>query len=481
MQHDQGADADRCQPYRGTVPGADLAHVPPVVVVGGGALGLAVADGLAAAGERVVLLEAAPELGGLASGWSIETSLGPVTWDRFYHVILGQDARVLALLESLALTGEITWEVVRSELLAGGRVYPASSVVDLLRLPPLQFHDRLRVGLTVLAGAVLPLGESASRISSEAWLQRWSGRSALDRLWRPMLRAKLGVRAPEASSRFIRSTFKRLLRARLSGGTGDRFGTVRGGYRTVLGRWRTVVEGRGVEIRTSVRVEAVEQGAAGRWVVRTHTRLPDGSVRNEPVDADAVVLTVPGGATADLAPGVRPELAARLREIPYLGCLCVSVVLRKAVTGGYLTYVTDDTAFTAVVEMTHLIGTEQTNGAHLVYLPRYTEPDDPLFDLADDKIIDDFVTALRTSYPHVSESDVLGARVARARQVMPVPTSRQSGDPLPVRLGPPGLYLASSAQVVNGTLNIETTLQVAQDALAVISADRVAQLGEQGR
>jgi protoporphyrinogen oxidase len=441
------------------------------VVVGGGPLGLAVSDGLALAGHQVVLLEAAPALGGLASAWTIDTSRGQVSWDRFYHVILRQDGRVLALLDALKLTDELNWAVVRSELLAGGKVYPASSVLDLLRLPPLRLGARLRVGFTVLVGAVLPLGESAARITSDAWLRRWSGQVALDELWRPMLRAKLGVRAPEASSRFIRSTFKRLVRARLSGRNGDLFGTVRGGYRTVLERWRTAVEDNGVDIRTSTRVGAVEPDEMGGWTVELQTRLADGSVRTDALDARAVVLTVPGTRVADIAPGIDGGLATRLRAIPYLGCICVSVVLAKAVTGGYLTYVTDETAFTAVVEMTHLIGTEQTNGNHLVYLPRYTEPDDALFDAPDQTIVDTFVAALRDAYPDVSAEDIVGTRVARAREVMPVPTRAQTGDPLPVRLGPEGLYLASSAQVVNGTLNIETTLKVAEDALAVIIGD----------
>ena len=67
----------------------------------------------------------------------------------------------------------------------------------------------------------------------------------------------------------------------------------------------------------------------------------------------------------------------------YLGCVCVSVVLRSRVTGGYLTYVTDETPYTAVVEMTNLVDPEhsgQTGGKHLVYLPRYCAPDDPAFD-----------------------------------------------------------------------------------------------------
>ena len=56
-------------------------------IVGGGILGQALALRLSLAGKKVTLLEAAPELGGLASVWT----LGNITYDKFYHVILPFD------------------------------------------------------------------------------------------------------------------------------------------------------------------------------------------------------------------------------------------------------------------------------------------------------------------------------------------------------------------------------------------------------
>ena len=66
-------------------------------VVGGGMLGAVAAYRLRRAGAEVVLLESAPSLGGLTSAWQLPVPDGaPVTWDRFYHVILGGDRRVHA-------------------------------------------------------------------------------------------------------------------------------------------------------------------------------------------------------------------------------------------------------------------------------------------------------------------------------------------------------------------------------------------------
>ncbi len=74
-------------------------------VVGGGMMGLATALRLAEKGQRVTLLEAAPELGGLTAAWR----LGDVEWDKFYHVITLSDSRLRSLLDSLNLDAEIEW------------------------------------------------------------------------------------------------------------------------------------------------------------------------------------------------------------------------------------------------------------------------------------------------------------------------------------------------------------------------------------
>ena len=429
------------------------------VVVGGGMLGAATALGLADVDRDVVLLETAPSLGGLASGWSIDTPDGSVSWDRFYHVVLGQDRRVIAMLERLGLADRLHFGTVRSELLAGGRVLPMSSVLDLLGLPVLDPLSRLRVGATVGLGAVLPVGWG-DRITSARWLRRWSGRRATEQLWLPLLRAKLGEQAEHASARFIRSTFRRLLVARLRGGDGDRFGYVSGGYAGVLGRLAEELAAAGVDVRTATPASALRREGLG-WVVTT----PSGELT-----ADEVVLTTPGPVAAALAPGLPAAYRERLERVPYLGCVCVSVVLRKPVTGGYLTYVTDETPYTAVVEMTNLIDAgHETGGRSLVYLPRYCAPDDPAFDADPDAVIERCVADLLTRYPHVQRDDVLGARLARARHVMPVPEPGRGAQAPGVRTGLPGLYLASSAQVVDGTLNIETTLALAEAALSEIA------------
>ena len=66
-------------------------------IIGGGIMGLTLADRLIKQGHKVTIFESAPDLGGLASSWK----LGNVEWDKFYHVILLSDFRTRNMLKDV--------------------------------------------------------------------------------------------------------------------------------------------------------------------------------------------------------------------------------------------------------------------------------------------------------------------------------------------------------------------------------------------
>lgn len=72
----------------------------PVLIVGGGWAGLACAARLALAGERPILLEAAPALGGRAR----TVTLAGLELDNGQHLAIGAYRRTLALLNDLGVS-----------------------------------------------------------------------------------------------------------------------------------------------------------------------------------------------------------------------------------------------------------------------------------------------------------------------------------------------------------------------------------------
>lgn len=428
-------------------------------IVGGGMLGLTLALRLAQDGHKVTVLEAADQPGGLADAWRI----GDITWDRHYHVILLSDMRLRALLEDIGLADELRWTTTKSEFYADGRFHPLTTSVDYLRLPVLGLIDKFRLAATIILASRIEDGRPLEKISVEAWLRRWSGGRAWTAVWQPLLRAKLGENWRLASASFIWAIIRRLYAARRTGLKREMFGYVEGGYARILDKLSAALAAAGVETITGVRAERI---------VRRDGRIGvegPGGVRN----FDRVIVTVPAPVAARVIPGLDSEERRRLESIRYQGIVCASVVLRMPLNGAYITYITDPRVpFTAVIEMSSLVDKAAFAGNSLVYLPWYVPADDDAaFALADEEIEKRFLAKLLEMYPKLSREDVLAFRVSRVRNVLAISTIDYSDRVPAFCTSVPGLYVVNSSQILNGTLNVNETVKLAEDALAGIIAD----------
>jgi hypothetical protein len=77
-------------------------------------------------------------------------------------------------------------------------------------------------------------------------------------------------------------------------------------------------------------------------------------------------------------------------------------------------------------------------------------------------------------YPHFKRDDVLAFRTARARCVMALPTLGYSERLPPMQTSIPGVYAINSAQILKGNLNVNETIQVAEDAMRTVLAPALA-------
>lgn len=426
-------------------------------VVGGGMLGMALALWLADRGHRVTLIEGADELGGLASPWQI----GDVTWDRHYHVILNSDAHVLALLGRLGLTDELRWVETKTGVLAGGELHSVSNAIEYLRYPHLRMIDKARMAWTILYGSRLRDWRSLERISVETWLRKHSGDQAFERFWLPLLRSKLGDNYQKTSAAFIWTTIQRLYAARRSGLKKEMFGYVSGGYdRIILELERALTEA-GVEIRTGEKARAVTgNGAEVRVDATSGSDI-----------FDRVVLTTASTLTARLVEGLTEDESRRMTGVEYQGIVCASLLSDTGLGGFYVTNITDPAPFTGVIEMTTLIDRAEVGGNHLVYLPRYTTGGDEILALSDEEVEARFISALTRMFPGFGPENVKAFRVSRVPFVFPIPTLRYSERIPPMQTSIPGVYSVNSAQILNGTLNVNETLQLATRALPVLTGD----------
>ncbi len=419
-------------------------------IIGGGMLGMTVAWRAAAEGHYVTILEASSRCGGLAAPWSI----GECVWDRHYHVTLFSDSKLRGLLAELDLSDQTRFVPAQTGFYVNGRMSPFTTVLDFLRFPPLSLWQKARLGATILKASRITDWKPLESITAVEWLTKECGRTTVQRIWLPLLRAKLGPYAHRASAAFIWAIIARMYAARRTGAKRELFGYVRGGYETVLRRFEERLAARGVEIRTSRRVQSVTRSATQVTVIT------DEGISS--FDQALVTLASP------LVPRLVPDLTAteqRLHAgIEYQGIVCASLLSQRALTPYYITNIADASIpFTAVIEMTALVEREKTfHGRSLIYLPKYVAPDDPALAWADEDVQRLFLGELRRMHPQLRADDVQAFRISRVPFVFPVPTLGYSDRLPPIATSVPGVFAANSAHIVNGTLNVNETVGLAE-------------------
>lgn len=420
---------------------------------------MTLAHRLALHGHDVTLIEAGDQLGGLAGAWR----LGEVVWDRHYHVTLLSDTHLRGLLSELGLEREMRWVFTRTGFYSDGRLYSMSNALEFLRFPPLGLIDKLRLAATILYASRVRDWRRLEAVSVSDWLVRWSGRRTFERIWLPLLRAKLGENYRRTSAAFIWATIARLYAARRSGLRREMFGYVPGGYARILERFGARLGEEGVRIRLSQPVRRVERAPDGRLVVEAAAGMRE--------SFDQVALTLPAGLAAQACPALTADERERLLGVRYQGIVCASLLIRAPLAGFYVTNVTEPwVPFTGVIEMSALVDREQFGGHCLVYLPKYLDPEDPAFELSDEQIRSQFLAALERMFPSFRRDDVLVFKVSRVRRVFALPTLHYSSRLPPMTTSIPGLHIVNSAHIVNGTLNVNETVGLAERAAARLRA-----------
>ena len=112
--------------------------------------------------------------------------------------------------------------------------------------------------------------------------------------------------------------------------------------------------------------------------------------------------------------------------------------------------------------MSALVDKSEFGGNALVYLPKYVAPDDDLFEKTDAEIEDKFLSALEKMYSHFKLEDVVEFKISRVRQVFPLPTLEYSANVPDVETSLENVFVVNSAQITNGTLNVNETVQLAE-------------------
>jgi protoporphyrinogen oxidase len=385
--------------------------------------------------------------------------LGGHRVDRFYHVIVPSDDRMITIAEELGLGEDLSFSPVGAGFFVDGKMYPFNGIGDFLRFPPLSPTARGRLAWFVAQCQLRKDYSGLEDLPLLDWLRRHCGSEVVERIWKPLLNSRFDSSYAELPATYLWARTNRMRSARKGGGS-EMMGCLKGGHERLVDALAARAQSLGVDIRLGAGVENLiydaEAGVTGVVV--------DG----EALPFDLTIPTLQPPALVNLLP---EPLHGLLDAYPkrYLGVVCLVMTVRRSMSPYYSVNICDPTPITTVVETSHVVGTEHTDGLRLLYLPKYCDPTAPEFTEDDESVYRRFTEMLARLSPGFTDEDVVDWTVQRAKLVEPVHARGHSPRVAPVWPGVSGLALASASQVYPRLLNGESIVRLAEEVAAEVT------------
>jgi protoporphyrinogen oxidase len=400
-----------------------------VAVLGAGVAGLAAAYDLARAGFSVVVYEAAPVAGGLASGFRDARWQWPL--ERFYHHLFETDADIRTLVDEIGFGENLFFRRPVTAQWWRDRAYPIAGVTQILRFPGLPFLDRLRFGMV---GAYLKYATNDWRTLEQTtaieWTARWAGPNVTREIWRPLIDGKFGPYADDVNMAWLWARLK---------ARSFKLGYFRGGFQAFVDALLERVRAMGVDVRLGAPVTGMAPLDEG-W------RIAAGDAAEE---FDAAIVTGAPSLLQRLVPQLPRDYLGRLGELRSIGAVVLTIALKQPLTGGlyWVNLPKGQFPFLALVEHTSFIEPEHYGGDTLIYCGDYLEPSHEYFLLSKEALIDRFLPALARFNPAFDRSWVRDAWLHREPYAQPIVPIGHSKNIPPLATPLDGLYWASMSQV----------------------------------
>jgi protoporphyrinogen oxidase len=374
-----------------------------IIVIGSGPMGLAAAYHACKKHHTVDILEAAPEVGGMAAHFDFDG----LSIERFYHFVCKSDQHTFDLMAELGIGHKMRWRQTSMAYFTGGRLHRWGDPFSLLTFPEISLLSRIRYGLFAFVSTRRERWDAIETETARSWITRWCGREVYQRLWKPLFDYKFYRYADDISAAWIWTRIKRIGRSRKSLFR-EELGYIEGGSQTLVDTLCEAIREAGGRIRvSSPALEVVTDGGQVVGVRTSEGVLP----------ADAIICTVPTSLVSKLVPHLPEAWRVRYDSIANIGVCCLVFKLRRSITPHFWVNVAEaGIEIPGFVEFSNL----RHVGDAIVYVPYYMPTDHPKFHWADDALLAEAFSCLKRVNPALTPEDVVASHVARLRYAQPV-------------------------------------------------------------
>lgn len=333
-----------------------------VCIAGGGITGLAAAFFLVQMAKahgrplRVTIIEASDRVGGKIATYTdgdVVLELGPDS-------VLRRKPWAVDLARQLGLGDQLVGnnrDAAKMYTIHRGRLEPLpdglllgapADLSGLLDTPLLSWPGKIRAALEPLLPPLNPRGGYTDETIA-SFARRRLGTEAARQLLEPVLKAPYAGQASQlslmATYPWLRSLEEQhgnltqgvrhmmeMMSGRGSQSSPSPFTSLKSGLESIVHRLQAVLESSAAcRIVTGARVSRVEPSTGGRFRVHFCDKSASSSSSSE--NFDAVIITTPAFAAAQMLSSPVPELASRLEEIPYVSVGVIGLAFDRSQVG----------------------------------------------------------------------------------------------------------------------------------------------------
>jgi protoporphyrinogen oxidase len=445
-----------------------------VGIIGGGIAGLTAAYELAKQGHEVAVFEKEVELGGQASTFPIEGT----RLEKFYHHLFTSDRHIVQLINEVGLSPRMRWIDSQVGLFHGSKVYNFVTPLDLLRFTPLSLPNRLWAGLISLYLQRQTNWQKYEDITAKEWLEKHAGKSVYSAIWGPILRGKFGDSYDEVSMTWFWGKMRLRFGSRPKGMQKEQLGYMEGSFQVLIDELEKQIRELGGEVYTNAPVERVivEEGkAVGLTFQVPRSRFqvlgerpalnPEPETRN----FDLIIATVPSFAFTEMVPELPPDYIGKLRHVNYQSALCLALKMKRPLSHIYWMNISDPSIpFVAAIEHTNYMPPEVYGGKHVLYLSNYLPLDSPLFSLAEDELLQEYLPHVQRINPEFSLDWVEESWLFRDDAGQPIITCHYSQQVPDHQTPIQGLYLANTTQIYPEDRGMNYSVHLGQRIASIV-------------
>lgn len=398
-----------------------------VVVLGAGPMGLAAAQRAVTLGHEVDLIEADGKVGGMAAHFDFSG----VSIERFYHFVCKSDVPTFELMTELGIGDKMRWVDTSMAYYTHGQVHRWGDPISLLTYPHLTLVEKFRTGLQMFLTTKARNFDRIEHFTSRQWIERGSGKSVYDKLWKRLQGLKFYEFADHVSASWIATRIKRIGNSRKSMFQ-EQLGYIDGGSETLVEAIAGDIRAKGGRIHL---------GAPAESVVTTDGRVSAVRAGGRDYAADAVISTIPIPLVNDLVPDLPAALKAKYAAIRNIGVVCLLFKLRRSVTPHFwLNIVADDIEIPGLIEFSNL----RPVGDAIVYVPYYMPTTQPKWGWGDEQFVAEAFGYIKRINPAITDADLIDAKVGRLRYAQPICEPNFANKLPPVETPISGLQIADT-------------------------------------